>query len=267
MNNIITASKTIYQTQNNILTDRLKWAVDEVQDNDCVLEIGVGKGEIAQHIRQHKKVEFYAVDVSESALEGIKEFTKDSQLADISNQKLKFKDNQFDTVICLEVFEHLQNPYQALAEIQRVLKPRGKLVLSIPNSWGGHLMIYPGLMTSRFLRAFLHQNFFKIIRFRMWGAVWNKDNVGIWLKTKVRYNWLCLVLLRLLQVVMRLLQIIGKPLGSYSAGLYWCYCFICENYKDQSGDPFWMKQFKQTTILANGKGWYDPEFRIIMKNK
>ena len=39
----------------------------------------------------------------------------------------------YDAVCCLEVIEHLENPWQLLREIFRVLKTGGRLVLSTPN--------------------------------------------------------------------------------------------------------------------------------------
>ena len=47
--------------------------------------------------------------------------------------ELKHKDNTFDLVYLLEVLEHLDYPDKALAEIRRVLKPGGVLVLGVPR--------------------------------------------------------------------------------------------------------------------------------------
>jgi len=44
--------------------------------------------------------------------------------------KMEFEDNKFDTILCLEVFEHLKNPFLAAQEIERVLKPGGQLILT-----------------------------------------------------------------------------------------------------------------------------------------
>lgn len=44
---------------------------------------------------------------------------------------LPFKDNSFDIVTSFEVFEHLKNPFIALKEISRVLKPGGYLIGSV----------------------------------------------------------------------------------------------------------------------------------------
>lgn len=41
-------------------------------------------------------------------------------------------DTSYDTVLCSEVLEHLADPAAALREINRVLKPGGKLILSVP---------------------------------------------------------------------------------------------------------------------------------------
>lgn len=46
--------------------------------------------------------------------------------------KLPFPQDTFDTVLCLEVFEYLDDPLQAMKEIRRVLQPGGRLLLSVP---------------------------------------------------------------------------------------------------------------------------------------
>jgi len=46
---------------------------------------------------------------------------------------LPFGDGEFDTVICLEGLEHLVNPVQLIAELSRVTRARGEIVVSTPN--------------------------------------------------------------------------------------------------------------------------------------
>lgn len=52
-----------------------------------------------------------------------------------SAYELKHADNSFDVVFLLEVLEHLDYPDKALAEIRRILKPGGYLVLGVPREY------------------------------------------------------------------------------------------------------------------------------------
>ncbi len=54
--------------------------------------------------------------------------------ADIS-LGIPFPDATFDWVFCIEVLEHVPNPYGALTEIHRALRPAGVLVVSVPNPY------------------------------------------------------------------------------------------------------------------------------------
>jgi len=54
---------------------------------------------------------------------------------DAEKERFPYDDNTFDLVTWCEVIEHLtENPVHTLAEIHRVLKPGGALVLSTPNA-------------------------------------------------------------------------------------------------------------------------------------
>lgn len=49
-----------------------------------------------------------------------------------------FQDNAFDSILCNQVLEHVFNPESFLKEINRVLKPGGKILLSVPFVWDEH---------------------------------------------------------------------------------------------------------------------------------
>lgn len=52
--------------------------------------------------------------------------------------RLPFIDASFDTVAMLEVLEHLEHPQQALSEASRVLRPGGRLLLTMPFLYPMH---------------------------------------------------------------------------------------------------------------------------------
>ena len=43
------------------------------------------------------------------------------------------EDNTYDTAICLEVLEHVPDPFRAGREIHRIVRPGGILILSVPH--------------------------------------------------------------------------------------------------------------------------------------
>lgn len=52
--------------------------------------------------------------------------------ADLSDS-LPYEDGTFEYVTCIEGLEHIENPHQAIREFARVLKPGGRIIVSIPN--------------------------------------------------------------------------------------------------------------------------------------
>jgi SAM-dependent methyltransferase len=49
---------------------------------------------------------------------------------------------QFDSVLCGELIEHLERPYDFLREVSKVVAPGGRLVLSTPNAVGLPTVFY-----------------------------------------------------------------------------------------------------------------------------
>jgi len=52
---------------------------------------------------------------------------------DLNKSRLPYNDNEFDSVLLTHVLEHLENIFFVLRECKRVLKPNGRLFVSIPN--------------------------------------------------------------------------------------------------------------------------------------
>ena len=70
----------------------------------------------------------------ERAAEGARRFGL-SLLVNGAGERLPYADASFDAVLSNEVIEHVMDDRAALAEIARVLRPGGRLLLFCPNRW------------------------------------------------------------------------------------------------------------------------------------
>jgi SAM-dependent methyltransferase len=75
-----------------------------------------------------------------------------------------FPNYDFDGVICNQVLEHVFAPDHFLAEIRRVLKPSGKILLTVPFVWDEHEQPWDYARYSSFgLKSLLEKNGFEVI--------------------------------------------------------------------------------------------------------
>jgi SAM-dependent methyltransferase len=66
----------------------------------------------------------------------------------------------FDTVICGELIEHLENPYAFLRDLGSLLAPRGRLILTTPNPLGFPVLFCELLRLRRFFYTSEHLYYF-----------------------------------------------------------------------------------------------------------
>jgi 2-polyprenyl-3-methyl-5-hydroxy-6-metoxy-1,4-benzoquinol methylase len=97
-----------------------------------ILDVGCGSGANSRALAA-KGHRLHGVDLSEAGIERYRAAGFDGQVCDIE-RGLNYPDAAFDVVFCSEVIEHMTSPEILAAEMHRVLKPGGQLVLSTPNS-------------------------------------------------------------------------------------------------------------------------------------
>lgn len=84
---------------------------------------------------------------------------------------LPFLDAHFDAVVTFEVLEHVFNLDEVLAEILRVLKPGGLLLVSIPFAWDEHEKPYDfARYTSFGIRHVLQKAGLEVVELRKCGT-------------------------------------------------------------------------------------------------
>ncbi|MBV8808438.1 MAG: methyltransferase domain-containing protein, partial [Acidobacteriaceae bacterium] len=47
---------------------------------------------------------------------------------------VRYTDRPFDRILLLDTLEHLRNPVPLLEDVRRLLAPRGKVIVSVPNA-------------------------------------------------------------------------------------------------------------------------------------
>lgn len=78
---------------------------------------------------------------------------------------LPFPDGSFDIVLSTQVLEHVFTPDAFLCEIGRVLRPGGRLILSVPFVWDEHEQPYDFARYSSFgVFALLERNGFQVLK-------------------------------------------------------------------------------------------------------
>jgi methionine biosynthesis protein MetW len=96
------------------------------------LDVGCGDGGTSGVWLQQHAAQYVGVDISKSAVRAACERGLDARVID-DDASLPFADGSFDVAVCIEVLEHLFAPQKTLSEIRRVLRPGGRVVVTVPN--------------------------------------------------------------------------------------------------------------------------------------
>jgi 2-polyprenyl-3-methyl-5-hydroxy-6-metoxy-1,4-benzoquinol methylase len=115
-----------------------RWRLSQLQKHagkGKLLDYGCGSGGFLKYLRK-KGWDVYGLDASPWAVRIAGE-TLGDRVRLTSSTETGFPDDSFDIVCLFEVFEHLPDPASSLREFQRILKPNGHLLFSVPNfsSW------------------------------------------------------------------------------------------------------------------------------------
>jgi glycosyltransferase involved in cell wall biosynthesis len=115
------------------------WMADTIRPycGARVLEIGSGTGNLTRRLIPRKR--YVASDVNPLYLQTLQNLEKDrpyldTQLCDVTDPRTFPAANEaFDTVICLNVLEHVEDDRAALANVRRVLAPGGRAIVLVPR--------------------------------------------------------------------------------------------------------------------------------------
>ena len=139
--------------------DAVAAMVKEAFDPQCLLDAGCAKGYLVKHLRK-RGVSAYGTDISPYAVAESPEDIR-PYLTAASLHRLPFTDNHFDTVVSMEVMEHIPKELllMSIRELKRVCS--GRLFLTIAQVHDTtdttHVSLYPMEM---WVKLFMSQGLF-----------------------------------------------------------------------------------------------------------
>jgi SAM-dependent methyltransferase len=157
-----------------------------IKPGSRILDIGCGHGRHTSEAVRFKNVFAMGIDIElDCVVETKNKLKLHEKLGEVQGrwalsvsdiERLPFRDQFFDVIICAEVLEHIPNHHKALKELERVLKPGKTLAISVPRylpericwvlsreyrtSNRGHIRIY----TKKGLLKILEQSGFNLFK-------------------------------------------------------------------------------------------------------
>ena len=99
-----------------------------------LLEIGCGRGTLL-HRLMARGLDVVGVETNPTRIDESRRLYDALPIHLTAGTSLPFPDEQFDIVLSFDVLEHIPDTDAHVAEVRRVLKPGGWLLLQTPNKW------------------------------------------------------------------------------------------------------------------------------------
>lgn len=132
-----------YKEYNNKLAEEYRWGgIREISLAENILEVlnkkskriidmGCGDGYLLYYLTKRLKCDFIGFDLSKLRLQRLKKTLPFIKCIKGDITKLPFKNDEFETVLCSEVLEHIPDFRKALNELIRITC--NELIITVPN--------------------------------------------------------------------------------------------------------------------------------------
>lgn len=114
------------------------WAFEKILEGSRVLELGSAGGTLTKSLLEKKKCAVDIVELDEEDGKKAAQYAINSVIGEEGNLNSNvwfsiLEEEKYDYIVVLDVLEHLMNPEYTLKNAVKLLKPDGKILLSIPN--------------------------------------------------------------------------------------------------------------------------------------
>lgn len=155
---------------------------------DSVLDIGCGVGIWAAELRAKGARRLTGIEISPAAAD--EAATRYDEVLRDPVENIDLRGAEFDTIIAADVLEHLVDPWKQLASWRSWVRPRGELVVSVPNLQSIDILKHllrgrfayedgGGMMDRTHLRWFTHASMDATMRDAGWRPImWGRPMRG-----------------------------------------------------------------------------------------
>lgn len=141
--------------------NRLSKVTAAAGEGTKLLNVGCSDGDFERRLHKNFK-SLTGIDINKADIGQAKLLApKNANYVVANAEKLPFQTGEFDTIICSEVLEHVDNDLKAAKEMFRVLKKGGKAVITVPQ--GNYPFTYDPI------NAFLERTTGKHLPLGVWG--------------------------------------------------------------------------------------------------
>lgn len=106
-----------------------------IRNNSRILDAGCGTGNLLEMLENMEEkyklnLELHGIDISEKMLCRARKKLKKTKLSIQQIEEINYPEDYFDYVFNTDALHHYENPEQAMNNIYRILKNRGKIIVS-----------------------------------------------------------------------------------------------------------------------------------------
>lgn len=127
-----------YQSANPLVADlhnrRIGIVRELIQQTEAqsLLEVGSGDGYMLKALSD-LPVALTGIEISEKRIERSRQLVPQAEIVAGDAREMPFESRSFDLVVCSEVLEHVPEPERAIAEMKRVVRPGGLVIVTVPH--------------------------------------------------------------------------------------------------------------------------------------
>jgi len=114
------------------LTDRQKWAFAWLPVSHVIADIGSSATPLCWYLRGKSNLAV-VIDKDRQSLEELTSLQVDVVAINAAAEHIPLANESVDTVLLLDVLEHVNNEQRVIDEVWRILRPDGTLILSVPH--------------------------------------------------------------------------------------------------------------------------------------